>query len=269
MPAPTDAFSATFEARLEIATNQFRHSNGECDPKDLLSIQYKWETFLVAYPDAAWVLTKIQNYFRSLEAPYLPVQMDEETGEEYQIERKKDEMLAPDKYFQIEAGQDSRRLEVCKNLIYEGDTGTWTWGWECEKLENAAQETDVRAKLNRDLQDAMGLVTRPWPTAVQTTVNEIHRRFEDLEQQLSDIRALKSARSREMKRRRGNSSSCFTSTYSRLVVPKMLAGSTSAKQSTELETNLPVEPTLAELEGAYPTTEATFSSTSESHSMQR
>jgi hypothetical protein len=184
-------------------------------------------------------------------------------------------MSAPDKYFQIEAGQDSRRLEVCKNLIYEGDTGTWTWIWECEKFENAAQQTDVRTGLKNDLQNAMGLVTKPWPTAIQTTVDEIHRRFEDLEQQLSNIEALKFARSREIKRRRGNNSSFFTSTYSRLIVPKTLAVNTSAGQSTELETveilqqtNLLVEPTLAELEGTHSTTGATHSSTSEAHSMQ-
>ncbi|PVH92458.1 hypothetical protein DM02DRAFT_619916 [Periconia macrospinosa] len=263
--ALTDAFSATFEARVKIATNQFRQSNNsECDPKEFLSThEYRWDTFLVAYPAAAWVMIKIQGYFRLLEKPYLPIQVDEETGDEYRIERKKDEVSAPDKYFQTEAGQDSRRLEVCKNLIYEGDIGTSTWISECQKFENAAKETNVRTGLKRDLQNAMGLVIKPWPTAVQAIVDEIHRRFEDLEQQLSDIKALKSARSREkeIKRRRG---------------PKTLPGSTSARQSTELETgeilqetNLLVEPTLAELEGAHSTTGATFSSTSESHSRRR
>jgi hypothetical protein len=75
-------------------------------------------------------------------------------------------MLAPNRYFQIEARQDSRRLEACKSLIYKGDIKTLTWTIECYKLENAALKAEVRTRLRNDLQNAISLVARPWPFAV-------------------------------------------------------------------------------------------------------
>ncbi|KAF2187445.1 hypothetical protein K469DRAFT_114040 [Zopfia rhizophila CBS 207.26] len=217
MPTPpsVDDFSATFRARVKIATNEFRQTkDSKCNPKDFLSdSEYEWETFLVAYPAAAWALVEIQNFFRMLEKPYLSVQMDEETGEGYQCERREDEMSAPDRYFQIDAKQDNGRLEACKTLKYEGDITTSTWMMECCKLETAALSAEARAKLRHDLQNAMDLVVKPWPSAIQIAINEINRRFDDLDRQLSDVEELKSARRKEIKPRRGMSLIVFSPVY--------------------------------------------------------
>jgi hypothetical protein len=205
---PMTDWPSDFQAQYRIALRRFRRELGqEIDAKKFLrssSIQSHrdvWDVFLVAYPSAALVMKRTLQFFRQLEERYLPLELDEKTGELVtQKEADTDQLADPISYFQKERHQDNVRLNIW-DMLLSGDVYSAAWLRHYNTAKRATETPGNRSKLRDDMRREMEGVTKPWLPVMKSAVEEIQRRFDQLEHYLSDFDELHRTYSNEHPRK--------------------------------------------------------------------
>jgi hypothetical protein len=183
-----------FLERLRMIRRRFRNDfveNG--DPKEFLSssTRYGWKYFLLAYPLAALAMERVLKFFRQLEKQYLPIVEDEYTGElMHESEPIRDQLATPDQYFQKELAQDCHRTKSWTELLDGGDIHSFAWRRNCPSSMFTTSAVEGRLKLRDDLENQTEVIEAPWPKVIDSAVNEMCRRFDELEKYLGDFKIL-------------------------------------------------------------------------------
>lgn len=200
-PSPDIDWPADFKTQYRFTLDQFRRKHGhEKDPMKILSLSSTapsrdaWEIFLVAYPAAALAMKRLVQFFRDPEKHYRPLEEDETTGELIpRSEAESDQLANPIQYFERGRHPDYDRLEEWNTLVH-GDVGSHAWIWRYGTAKYTTGPSEERAKLQINLRKEMEEVAKPWPAAIKNAVEEIERRFEEMEQYLAYLDGLHQVR---------------------------------------------------------------------------